>query len=130
MARGPFSVTGSGEETFWGGTSFVAPQLNGVTALYGQYLHGRLGLLNPLLYSAQNQRRAAPPPGERLLFMLWAGPCVGARSRCGARSSNIFAAKVRPSWRSAAMPDEVFRSSPAGRATYRGGSRRRCDPPA
>jgi subtilase family serine protease len=54
------NVTGYGEEPFWGGTSFVAPQLNGVSALYGQYVHGRLGLLNPLLYSAQHQRRAAP----------------------------------------------------------------------
>jgi kumamolisin len=53
------SATGYGEEPFWGGTSFVAPQLNGVSALYGQ-LHGRLGLLNPLLYSAQYQRREAP----------------------------------------------------------------------
>jgi kumamolisin len=53
------SVTGYSEQPFWGGTSFVAPQLNGVSALYGQ-LHGRLGLLNPLLYSAQYQRRAAP----------------------------------------------------------------------
>jgi kumamolisin len=53
------SSTGYGEEPFWGGTSFVAPQLNGVSALYGQ-LHGRLGLLNPLLYSAQYQRRQAP----------------------------------------------------------------------
>jgi kumamolisin len=54
------SVTGYGEQPFWGGTSFVAPQLNGVSALYGQYVHGRLGLLNPLLYAAQNRRRAAP----------------------------------------------------------------------
>jgi subtilase family serine protease len=54
------SVSGYGEQPFWGGTSFVAPQLNGVSALYGQYVHGRLGLLNPLLYSAQYQRRAAP----------------------------------------------------------------------
>jgi kumamolisin len=53
------SETGYSEQTFWGGTSFVAPQLNGVSALYGQ-LHGRLGLLNPLLYAAQYQRRAAP----------------------------------------------------------------------
>jgi kumamolisin len=53
-------VTGYGEQPFWGGTSFVAPQLNGVSALYGQDVHGRLGLLNPLLYSAQHQRRAAP----------------------------------------------------------------------
>jgi len=52
-------VTGYSEQPFWGGTSFVAPQLNGVSALYGQ-LHGRMGLLNPLLYSAQNQKRGAP----------------------------------------------------------------------
>jgi subtilase family serine protease len=38
-------------EPFWGGTSFVAPQLNGVTALLGQYLgDSRLGLLNSALY--------------------------------------------------------------------------------
>ncbi len=45
-------VTGFGILTYWGGTSFVAPQLNGVTALLGQYLHGsRLGLLNYPLYA-------------------------------------------------------------------------------
>ena len=38
--------------TYWGGTSFVAPQLNGVSALLGQYLGGqRLGLLNYPLYA-------------------------------------------------------------------------------
>ena len=42
-----FEVLGEG-----GGTSFVAPQLNGVTALLGQSLHGsRLGLLNYPLYA-------------------------------------------------------------------------------
>jgi subtilase family serine protease len=42
-----FEVLGDG-----GGTSFVAPQLNGVTALLGQSLHGsRLGLLNYPLYA-------------------------------------------------------------------------------
>jgi kumamolisin len=55
------SVTGYGEQTYWGGTSFVAPQLNGVFALYGQYSHGRLGLINPLLYWAQYNRRAVNP---------------------------------------------------------------------
>jgi kumamolisin len=39
-----------GIETYIGGTSFVAPQLNGVSALLGQYLHGRIGLLNFPLY--------------------------------------------------------------------------------
>jgi subtilase family serine protease len=32
--------------TFIGGTSFVAPQLNGVTSLFNQYSRGRVGLLN------------------------------------------------------------------------------------
>ncbi len=41
---------GFGILSYYGGTSFVAPQLNGMTALLGQYLHGRLGLLNVPLY--------------------------------------------------------------------------------
>jgi kumamolisin len=45
------SLSGFGILTFYGGTSFVAPQLNGVSALLGEYLHGsRLGLLNFPLY--------------------------------------------------------------------------------
>ncbi len=47
------NVSGFGILTFIGGTSFVAPQLNGVSALLGQDLHGRIGLLNfPLYYLA------------------------------------------------------------------------------
>jgi subtilase family serine protease len=42
--------SGFGEITFYGGTSFVAPQLNGVVGLLGQYVHGRLGLFNVPLY--------------------------------------------------------------------------------
>ena len=34
----------------YGGTSFVAPQLNGVSALLAQKIHGRVGLWNPMLY--------------------------------------------------------------------------------
>ncbi len=34
----------------FGGTSFVAPQLNGVTALFVQALGGRVGQINPALY--------------------------------------------------------------------------------
>jgi subtilase family serine protease len=45
------NVTGFGKVTFYGGTSFVGQQMNGVTALLGEYLHGsRLGLLNYPLY--------------------------------------------------------------------------------
>lgn len=42
--------TGFGVETYWGGTSFVAPQLNGMTALFDSALGGRVGFLNPDLY--------------------------------------------------------------------------------
>ncbi|MEI6471223.1 MAG: S53 family peptidase [Holophagaceae bacterium] len=38
--------------TGWGGTSFVAPQLNGIAALLTQANEGRLGFLNPQLYRA------------------------------------------------------------------------------
>jgi kumamolisin len=38
-------------DTFGGGTSFVAPQLNGVTALLAQNAGHRLGLLNVALYN-------------------------------------------------------------------------------
>ncbi|MDR3673915.1 MAG: S53 family peptidase, partial [Acidobacteriota bacterium] len=44
-------VSGFSVQPYWGGTSFVAPQLNGVSALLGDYLHGSpLGLLNYPLY--------------------------------------------------------------------------------
>jgi subtilase family serine protease len=44
-------VSGFSISTFWGGTSFVAPQLNGVTALLGQYLDDRrVGFFNFALY--------------------------------------------------------------------------------
>jgi kumamolisin len=45
-------VNGFGELTYYGGTSFVAPQLNGVTALLNQSAHSRIGLLNIPLYLA------------------------------------------------------------------------------
>ncbi len=37
----------------WGGTSFVAPQLNGITALIDEAAGGRVGLLNPVVYWLQ-----------------------------------------------------------------------------
>jgi subtilase family serine protease len=45
------SVDGFSVYDFYGGTSFVAPQLNGIAALVGQRVHGRLGLLNVPLYA-------------------------------------------------------------------------------
>jgi subtilase family serine protease len=37
-------------ETDWGGTSFVAPQLNGSTALIDSLLGHRVGFWNPAIY--------------------------------------------------------------------------------
>ncbi len=48
------SLDGPGLQTFYGGTSFVAPQLNGISALLRQSTHGRLGLWNPQVYALQN----------------------------------------------------------------------------
>ncbi len=49
--------------TFYGGTSFVAPQLNGVSALLIETLKGkRLGLLNNQLYSLANSGMAYTGP--------------------------------------------------------------------
>lgn len=42
-----------------GGTSFVAPQFVGVTALLNQSNHGRVGFLNPMLYRFARQHSPA-----------------------------------------------------------------------
>ena len=39
---------------FFGGTSFVAPQLNGITALVDQSTGSRVGFLNPAIYAMQS----------------------------------------------------------------------------
>jgi kumamolisin len=43
-----------------GGTSFVAPQLNGFSALLSQAAGGRLGLWNPMLYRFKNMYAYGP----------------------------------------------------------------------
>ena len=48
------SFAGVGQPTLqsnWGGTSFVAPELNGSTAVIDSYLGHRIGLWNPSIYS-------------------------------------------------------------------------------
>ncbi|MDE2224766.1 MAG: S8/S53 family peptidase [Xanthomonadaceae bacterium] len=40
--------------TFFGGTSFVAPQLNGITTLVDQASGSRVGFLNPTIYAFQS----------------------------------------------------------------------------
>jgi len=48
------STDGPGLLTGQGGTSFVAPQLNGITALLRQSTGHRIGLWNPQVYAIQN----------------------------------------------------------------------------
>lgn len=55
--------SGFGVSDFGGGTSFVAPQLNGITALYVQALGHRVGLLNVPLY--QLLRSGNPYAGNK-----------------------------------------------------------------
>jgi len=50
-----YSTTDGGLLAGFGGTSFVAPQLNGIATLMNQVAGGRLGLVNPMLYSAQRE---------------------------------------------------------------------------
>jgi subtilase family serine protease len=42
-------------EGTWGGTSFVAPQLNGSTAVIDSYIGGRVGFWNPAIYQFATQ---------------------------------------------------------------------------
>jgi kumamolisin len=54
-------------DQFFGGTSFVAPQLAGVSALLGQYVGGhRIGLLNYPLYALALTGQAYRNPGAPL----------------------------------------------------------------
>jgi subtilase family serine protease len=56
-------VNGPGILEYWGGTSFVAPQLNAVSALVAESLHvRRLGLLNYPLYQLAATGRAYRGP--------------------------------------------------------------------
>jgi kumamolisin len=58
---GVFSI-----QSGWGGTSFVAPQLNGVSALLGEDLHSRIGLLNYPLYDLARNGQAYGGPDAPL----------------------------------------------------------------
>lgn len=57
-----FSTPDGGLISGFGGTSFVAPQLNGITALVSQAAGGgRLGLVNPMLYRFKKTSGARAP---------------------------------------------------------------------
>ncbi len=52
------SVSGFGITGYYGGTSFAAPQMNGVTALFDEAIGHRVGLLNSSLYDFVRDGRA------------------------------------------------------------------------
>lgn len=52
------STSGFGVQTFFGGTSFVAPQFAGVAALLDQSAGQRVGFLNPALYGLASSGQA------------------------------------------------------------------------
>jgi len=55
--------------TFYGGTSFVGPQLNGITQLMAQKSGARLGFLNPTLYALAAQPSAYHGPTASLNYL-------------------------------------------------------------
>jgi subtilase family serine protease len=55
-----FSLNSPQLEAGWGGTSFVAPQLNGAAAVINSYLHRRVGFWNPLIYKYAVSRTLTP----------------------------------------------------------------------
>jgi kumamolisin len=57
---------GFGILAFGGGTSFVAPQLNGITALLGQSVNSRIGLLNYPLYDLAHAGKGYKSPQPSL----------------------------------------------------------------
>ena len=56
-----YSTTDGGLLDGYGGTSFVAPQLNGISALLAQGTHGRVGFWNPMLYRFQRAHGPQSP---------------------------------------------------------------------
>ncbi|MBV8500128.1 MAG: S8/S53 family peptidase [Paucibacter sp.] len=85
--------------TGFGGTSFVAPQLNGVFALISQQVGGRVGWLHPQLYGAfRTQGYGSGSPfraittGDNLYWHAWNGfnPATGLGSLDVANLAAIF----------------------------------------
>lgn len=54
--------SGGSLQAGWGGTSFVAPQLNGATALIDSYLGHRVGFWNPAIYKFATQANSPFTP--------------------------------------------------------------------
>ena len=94
LVYGP-SVGGLNE---YGGTSFVAPQLNGATAVIDSYLGHRVGFWNPVIYlAAASGSMAYSPSSTRPAPAMTTSttPATPARSTTRASAS---ASRTWPSW--------------------------------
>src|SRR3984957_12221328 len=83
----------------WGGTSFVAPQLNGSTAVIDSYLGHRVGLWNPSLYAFATSRNSpltplntAGPSSDNLYYTGNPGSVYNAGSGLGYPNRSKLAA--------------------------------------
>jgi len=82
--------SGGALQAGWGGTSFVAPQFNGATALMDSYLGHRVGFWNPSAYRFASQRRSPFTPldttgtsNDNLLYTGTAGHLFNVGSGLG-----------------------------------------------
>ena len=88
----------------WGGTSFVAPQLNGAAAVIDSYLGRRVGLWNPAIYSFAAGRNSpctpldsTGPANDNLYYTGTAGHIYNAGSGLGTPNLAKLAADFRDS---------------------------------
>jgi len=84
---------------FGGGTSFVAPQLNGIASLLTQATGGRLGFLNPQLYRLFAKHGYGPRSPFRAITtgdnLYWqAGPHYNPASGLGTLDVSILASEL------------------------------------
>ncbi len=82
--------SGGSLQSSWGGTSFVAPQLNGATALIDSYLGHRVGFWNPAIYQFAAQSNSPFTPldatgtsDDNLYYSGTAGQIYNAGSGLG-----------------------------------------------
>jgi kumamolisin len=102
------SFAGIGEPTLqgdWGGTSFVAPQFNGSTAVIDSYLGHRVGLWNPNLYAFAAGRNSPVTPlnqrgisNDNLFFTGNPGQQYNPATGLGVPDISKFAKDLAAAW--------------------------------
>lgn len=96
------SAAGGALQAGWGGTSFVAPQFNGATAVIDEALGHRVGLWNPAMYRFAGSRVSPVTPlntqgtaSNNLYYTGTPGTLYNPAVGLGTPNLAIFAAKLR-----------------------------------